>query len=139
MSRRIRSVAYNAAGPGSQDVDKYTDRIIKLIPSDVVAAWVAVDSLIAAAQGPKQPGTRILTFLFVVFAAFAAAYTWQKVSENNAPKPYLQTTVSTLAFVVWVYAVGGPFPAWIPGLYNPMFGGILLIVFTLASGLVTHA
>ena len=73
MSRRIRSVAYNAAGPGSQDVDKYSDKIIKLIPADVVAAWVAVNSLIAAAQGPKQPGTGMLTFLFVLFAILAAA------------------------------------------------------------------
>jgi|ERR1019366_242591 hypothetical protein len=139
MSRRIRSVSYNAAGPGAQDVDKYTDRIIKLVPSEVVAAWVAVNSLIAAAQGPKQPGTRILTFLFVVFAVLAAAYTWRNTEEKFAPKAYLQTTVSTIAFVVWAYAVGGPFPAWIPGLYNPLFGGILLIVFTLSSGLVPHA
>lgn len=34
---------------------------------------------------------------------------------------------------------GGPFPAWVPGLYNPLFGGIVLIVFTPAPGLVTHA
>jgi hypothetical protein len=51
MSRRIQSVAYNAAGGGAQDVDKYTDRIAKLIPSEVVAVWVAISSLIASAPG----------------------------------------------------------------------------------------
>lgn len=138
MSRRIQAIAYNAAGPGAQDVDTYSDRIAKLIPSEVVAAWVAINSLIATGQGPKQLGTSMLTSLFVAFAIFAGAYTWKVTDKKKAPKPYLQTTVSTLAFCVWAYAVGGPFPAWIPGLYNPLFGGILLILFTLASGLVSH-
>jgi hypothetical protein len=42
VSRRIQSGAYNAAGGGAQDVDKYTDRIVKRIPSEAVAAWVAI-------------------------------------------------------------------------------------------------
>jgi len=44
-----------------------------------------------------------------------------------------------VTFAVWAYAAGGQFPAWVPGLYNPLFGGIVLIVFTPAPGLVTHA
>ena len=62
MSRRIQSVAYNAAGGGAQDVDEYTDRIVKIIPSEAVAAWVAISSLIASAQGRSSREPRCRPF-----------------------------------------------------------------------------
>jgi len=62
MSRRIQSVAYNAAGGGAQDVDKYTDRIAKRIPSGGVAAWAAISSLIASAQGRSSREPRCRPF-----------------------------------------------------------------------------
>jgi len=137
MNRRIQTVSYNVAGATAESADKYTDKIVKLIPTEVVAGWIAVNSIIVAASQHPRTGTLIL--LFIVFAVFAAAYTWKQTSEKSAPKPYIQTAVSTFAFAVWAYAIGGPFPQWVPGLYDALFGGILLIVFTLASGLVPHA
>jgi hypothetical protein len=42
--------------------------------------------------------------------------------------------VSTVAFVVWAYALGGPFQ--LCGIYKGWLGSILLGSFTLAAGLV---
>jgi hypothetical protein len=61
MSRRIRTVAL--AGTQSGEVDTYFDRVIKYIPTDIVAAWVAADGIVASAQG--VPTTIILWVIFL--------------------------------------------------------------------------
>jgi hypothetical protein len=134
MSRRIVTTAFQAAG-GGEPPDDYADKIVKLIPTDVVAAWVAVVSAIKAAT-PGQIGETGLWVIFAVGVVMAAAWTWKRSSEPNKPKPIAQTCVSTLAFCVWAYATGGALPVWPGNLYNPLYGTLALVFFTLASGLV---
>jgi len=133
MSRRIVTTAFQAAG-GGEPPDDYADKIVKLIPTDVVAAWVAVVSAIKAAPG--QIGETGLWVIFAVGVVMAAAWTWKRSSAPNKPKPIAQTCVSTLAFCVWAYATGGALPVWPGNLYNPLYGTLVLVFFTLASGLV---
>lgn len=138
MSRRIRTVSLQAAdGRGGSAPDGFTDRIVKLIPGDVVAAWLAVTSAIKSASQQDQPSERTLWIAFIVGLIFAAAWTWKKTSEPGKKPPYIQTAVSTLAFFVWAYATGGQLPQWPGSLYHPLTATLLLAGFTLLSGLVT--
>ena len=133
MGRRINTTSYQATG-GAESTDNYAARIVKLIPADVVAGWLAVTSAIRSAHQP--PGVAALWIIFGIGVIFAAAWTWKQTGEPTKPKPVTQTIVSTCAFCVWAYATGGPLPQWPGSLYNPLYATLSLVFFTLASGLV---
>lgn len=136
MSRRINTIEFQAQDEsGGVQSDSFSDRIVKLIPGDVVAAWLAVVSAIKAYSTPVPQ--YVLWIIFVVGALFAAAWTWQRASEPGKPRPRRQTVVSTAAFFVWAYATGGVYPQWPGSIYNPLWATLLIIAFSLASGLLT--
>ncbi len=137
MSRRIRTQTLQAMGGGAAPPDSYTDKIVKLVPADVVAAWLAVTTALKSAKTPL--GTRGLWVIFFVGVIFAALWTWKKASAPGETPPYTQTAISTIAFVVWAYATGGDSPMWPGSIYNPLWATLLLVAFSLASGLVSKA
>jgi hypothetical protein len=132
MSRRIRSEVMQSAGAPMR-VDSYFDRVIKYIPSDIVGAWVAVVGII---NSSNQAGTsqRILWIAFVVGLSLTALWTWRQTSAPNQPAAVTQIIVSTIAFAVWVFALGGPFTT-IPG-YQQYFGSLVLIGYTLLVAII---
>jgi hypothetical protein len=135
MSRRIISKSLHAAGVTS-GIDTYSDRVVKYIPADVVAAWATAMGLIKAAEnGPSRPSNTVLWVVFVFGLFLTAAWTWRQTKQAGMPPPYLQILVSTVAFAVWAFGLAGPFPQWV-GLYNPVINSLVLIGFTVAVGLV---
>jgi len=137
MSRRINTLSLHAAGGGGVTGDSYSDRIVKFVPGDVVAGWLAITSAIKSAAQP--PSERTLWIIFSVGLFFAAAWTWRKTSEVGKKPAYIQTAVSTVAFGVWAYATGGALPQWPGALYQPLTATLMLVGFSLLSGLVTQA
>jgi len=131
MTRRIITTQLQATD-SAQTVDTYTDKLIKFIPADVVAAWTAVSGLIAGAT--DEPRGTLLWISFLVGLAVSALWTWRQTSLPGQPPALTQTAISTLAFGVWVFALGGPFnfQAW----YSPLYGSLLLIAFTLIVPLI---
>jgi len=114
---------------GTATRDGYFDRLFKYIPSELVAGYIfvlgVVNQLIDAGE------IRIFQWLlFIVFCILTPLYLWrvQKVLKVQ------QHIISLLSFVVWVFALGGPFALseW----YNPVYGAILLPVFTLVVAII---
>jgi hypothetical protein len=132
MSRRIRSEVMQAAG-GPAQVDGYFDRVIKYIPSDVVGAWVAVTGIINSSN-PNGSSHTVMWIAFIVGLCLTALWTWRQTSAPGQPVAATQIGVSTVAFAVWVFALGGPF-ATIPG-YQQYFGSLILIGYTLFVAIV---
>jgi hypothetical protein len=120
MSRRVISSQMQAGG--TAEVDTYFDRIVKLIPSDIVAAWIFVASLITNAQ--DVPTATVLWVAFIFGLVLTAVWTY--VQTKRAVR---QTLVSTIAFAVWVFAIGGPFVTldW----YRSLYGTLALVAYTL--------
>jgi hypothetical protein len=58
MGRRIITKQYQGIG-SEQQIDTYTDRLIKYIPSDIVGAWVAASGLIIGATDVPQTKTKL--------------------------------------------------------------------------------
>src|SRR5205814_9163250 len=57
MSRRVRALPPRALGAAAQpvEIDSYFDKVLKYIPADIGAAWVAVTGLVSSAQDiPRQ-------------------------------------------------------------------------------------
>jgi hypothetical protein len=111
---------------GADPPDTYFDKIVKYIPSDIIAAWVAATSAIAAAA--DVPKERILWIVFTF--GILLTFLW-KLKQTQLR---VQAAISTGAFIVWVFALGGPFSSlnW----YNPLYGTLVLIGFTLVTGLI---
>ena len=135
MSRRIRvarpGAPAAAAAASSGDIDTYFDKVVKYIPADVVAAWVAVTGLVSSASGiPRQ---RTLWVAFAIGLVLTAWWTWKQATAAGRPPPVTQTIISTGAFAVWVFALGGPFQH-VPG--QQVYGSLLLILYTLVAARV---
>ena len=143
MSRRIVTTAYHAKGPAAQaqaagpggapDVDTYFDRVLKYIPADVISAWVFV---VAAVNGAPDdvPKPAVLWVAFACGLVLTALWTHRRTREPGRPPAVTQIALATVAFGVWVFALGGPFATL--GFYRPVYGSLLLVLYTLSSGLV---
>lgn len=113
-------------------LDGYFDKLLKYIPTEIVGGWIAVTGLIKSAS--NIPANTVLWLLLVIFTGLTAAYILRQTSEPKKPLAIKQTTISTIAFLVWVFALGEPFSSL--GFYRPIYGSILLIVYNLTIPLI---
>jgi len=113
------------------ETDQYADRLLKYIPADVVGAWIAITGLINGTTSIPGP---VFWGVFFVMLVLAALWTWRQTSIPNKPPAVTQIVVATIAFVVWVFALGGPFVAL--SFYRPVYGSLALILYTLAVPLI---
>lgn len=118
--------ARDVAGDPSVQQDSYLAKVVKYIPGEIVAAFVATEGILSSADVPKEAVMWIVVGLLVVLTPV-----WTLVATNapGKPKPIFQAVAATFAFVVWVFALGGPFvfQPW----YNPAYGSLALIFATL--------
>lgn len=128
MTRRI--IAETLETIGQRPVDTYFDRVVKYIPADVVAAWVATLGIVKSGGGDSI----VLWVAFVFGLVITFLWVLRNTTEPGKPRAYTQCAISTAAFAVWVFALGEPFASAIPN--QAMFGALLLIAFTLTVGLV---
>ena len=107
--------------------DSYTDRLTKYIPAEVVALYLTIDALVRSS--PHFPVALYwAVFLFCLFGTYLYLWRIEKVRKK------LQLHISGSAFVVWVFAIGGPFAHL--GWYDPIYAGILLPMFTFSVALI---
>lgn len=122
MTARSRARgAESATAVAEARPDDYKQRLIKYIPAEVIALHLTLDALLRA-SGEGQGALPWAVFAFC-FAA-TPLYLWRVAGVGKAS----QLLISTVAFAVWIFAVGGPFAAlaW----YKPIYGGILLPAYT---------
>ena len=132
MSRRITTTQYQSV-LSTAKVDTYFDKVIKYIPADILGAWIAVNGLIKGAD-TNIPKDTLLWAAFVVGVVMTALWTEKQTQEPRKPAAITQIVISTGAFIVWIYASGGPFES--VNLYNHTYGSILLILYSLIVGLI---
>jgi uncharacterized membrane protein YozB (DUF420 family) len=133
MSRRIVTTSFQSIEGPKTSVDTYFDKVIKYIPADIVGAWIAVTGLISSDGG--APKTLLLWIAFAVGTVLTILWTLKQTSALKKKPAITQALISTGSFVVWVFALGGPFSTL--GFYRPLYGSLLLIFYTLSIGLVT--
>jgi hypothetical protein len=104
--------------------DGYFDRLFKYIPAELVAGYIFVLGVMKQITDVGE--VRLLHWiLFAIFCILTPLYLWriQKVKKVQ------QHIISLLSFIAWIFALGGPFALY--DWYNPVYGQILLPVFTL--------
>ncbi|THD75330.1 MAG: hypothetical protein E7812_17425 [Phenylobacterium sp.] len=114
-------LARKAGEPTPPPEDHYKDRLLKYVPAEVVTLYLTLAALLTTA--PKAP-----SWLGWAIFAVGVAATWFYLSIVLHVKDWRQLLISTLSFVVWVFALGGPFKQF--DWYMPIYGGLLLPAFT---------
>ena len=105
----------------------YKDRLLKLIPSEIVAAYMVLAGIIP--KDSAKWGTLVVSIVLLILVPF---YLW-KIQNVKITSQILVTAIS---FVVWLYSLGGPFEAW--GFYESWIGSAILILWTLIIPIVVN-
>lgn len=137
MSLRPRVyTARDAACDARTSEDAYLTKIVKYIPAEIVAAYVAASRALEGAQD-QVPLETLLWIVAGVLFVLTPLWTLFAAAEPGKPRPVFQACAAALGFACWVFALGGPFEfqTW----YRPVYGTVILILVTLVIPLVEKA
>ena len=98
----------------------YRSKLLKLIPSEIVAAYMVLKGIVPAESG--KWGLFVVSLVLLIITPFY-------LSKFEKVKKASQVAFSSLSFIIWVYSIGGPFVYW--GLYEPWIASIALVLWTL--------
>jgi hypothetical protein len=103
---------------------KYEDVLVNLIPGELIAAYIAIDS-IAASDPSIQRWVLLATCIIILILIPPYLMKLYNVKGRT------QIIFTMFAFIIWVYCLGGPFKIW--GIYNSVIGSVVLVLFTLIA------
>jgi len=104
--------------------DFYLDRLLKMIPAEVVGLYLVGSGFI-----PQGEGVVLAVWAVVCLAGVIAVRAYGTADpENKKPPDWVHVVISAVAFVIWVYTMGGPFAAF--NLYVPYMGSLLVLAWT---------
>ena len=88
-----------AAGHAASPIDTWLSRLVKLVPAEIVAVYLAGRPLAQERYAGAWP--LVCLVLLVIVRAFGT-------SDRRGPQ-WLSVAISAVSFVLWVYATGGHF------------------------------
>ncbi len=126
---KAKAIGHNESETG---VRAYLEKVAKLIPGEVLAAYLTMIGLATGINDISENTQNIILWcIFSIGAVFTPIYL-NYMADQDKPKA-VHLILSTVAFVVWAYQVtGDKLPIW----YNANVASIALILFTLISGVI---
>ena len=125
MSRPGPGLAQVAAGGGGGvNFGLYLDRLVKMIPAEALGLY-----LVASGFFEKTEGGWLIAVTLIGLAAVIVVRIWgTKDPENNKGTDWIHVVISSIAFLIWVYKMGGPFEAY--HLQNERLASLLVLGWT---------
>ena len=99
--------------------DGYRDRLVKLIPAEIVAAYLALQ--------PSLVDLGDAVIVVVIAALFVLTFFYLR--QLGGVKNLFQLGFSSISFLIWVYSIA-PEPI-LKVLYNPPLASVVLVMWTL--------
>ena len=129
MFNPFRGLAAQEPPPDSKASDSYFEKLIKYIPADIVAGYVAIAGILT--EHNNQP-LWLTWAVFGTLLALTPLYVCYKKTDppGIAWSKTFHWVTSCIAFTAWVFALGGPFAVTFDW-YRPVYGSVLLILTTL--------
>jgi len=139
MDRLIipRPPAGRATAIGESDADKAVARLIKYIPAEIISGYMLLSGIVEGAAQTSPLRSLAAWALVGLGTIMTPAYLW-KVGRPTGVQ-WWQLPISTVSFLLWVYALGGPFKTvvLVPGYpYEAWFAALLAGAFSWAVALV---
>lgn len=86
--------------------DSYIDRLVKYIPTEIIALYLGATNVVPVQDPSHWTALWIITGLCI---ACTPIYMYAATKQENEPTLWSQIAISSIAFPVWVFAIGGPF------------------------------
>lgn len=99
--------------------EDYMGRLLKLIPSEMVAVYMAIQGFVPVEQA--KLGLSIISLVILVLIPLYLKFI-QEVKSRT------QVIVSSLSFVIWLYGIGGPFVHF--NVHEPWIASAVLLLWT---------
>ena len=117
-----REVNKDNGGQNNNDGFKqYLDRLLKMIPAEIVALYMIGSGMIPADRDIVLTIWACICFvLVIIIRIYGTADT-----QNNKPPQTIPIIISSVAFIIWVYSQGGPFARF--NLYEPFIGSLAIL------------
>jgi len=130
--------------------DGYLDRLLKYIPAEIITLYLGASNVVPHSSGyhlvnglmTKDPAglSQEVIGLWVVTgltAVITPVYLYFSTREPGKPTLWSQIVISSLAFPVWVFAIGGPFERTSPEWYaeNRWIAAIVICFGTFLAGM----
>jgi hypothetical protein len=142
MSRRINTGTRIARGDavGGQPtsnlqpntVDDFLGRLVKYIPAELVGLYIAARGVI-----PKTEEPVVFWTVAAVTWIFVPIYFWFVTTRDSQKPLKVQILLATIAFPIWVFAIGGPpVESWPWYVAHQYLASVVLMFATVAFGLV---
>ena len=103
----------------------YKNKLLKLIPSEIVAAYVVIEGIIP--DDRKLIGTLAVSLVLLILIPLY-------LKKIYKVQRFGQHIFVMIAFIIWIYTLGGPFKLW--NLWEAWIGSAVLILYTLLIPLV---
>lgn len=101
---RIQRPDEGALG-GSEEFRQYLDRLLKMIPGEVVGVYMIGSGFLPEKNLPFAAGWVVVCLLLVILVR---VYGTGDSSKGQKPQG-LPVAIAALAFVIWIFWLGGPF------------------------------
>jgi hypothetical protein len=108
------------------NTDQYSAKLLKLIPSEVTAAYLSINSMVSVQQGFDST---IISAL-VILTIMCPLYLW----KLQGVRSYLQIVFTTAAFPLWALNISAPRDDFLTS--NSQLLGVILILATLVIPLL---
>jgi hypothetical protein len=129
MAREIKSAKEIALQNESGTPNPYKERLVKLIPSEIVAAYLTLSGLIIGSS-TNNPGEKNELALWIIIGILLVItpFYLKKISGVNKTE---QILFSTIGFFIWALATCSPYDEKILELPFDIVISIVLILYTL--------
>jgi len=118
----------------------YFEKLIKYIPGELNAAYIAIDGILREELVSDPIAVWLYWGVFVFLLVLTPLYIKYRPSEEAEKQSIrFHCCAATVAFAVWVFALGGPFALTFPDIYRPVYGSLLLILTTLTIPIIEAA
>jgi len=125
-------------GPPPSPDSTYLERVAKYIPGEVIAAFKACFAIIntqPASAAQCIVGWFVFGFFFIATPVYLYYMNLQSRTPLGGRPLIIQLLIATFSYLVWSYALGGPFALHDWYKEYEFVGGIFLILFTFSVGI----
>ena len=117
--------------PPSGAASEFTQKMVKMVPAELVTAYTAAVAVISDVAGDK---TRMIAYGITFLVCLIATPIYlNNEAEPGKPK-WTHIIISTLAFPVWAYLVSGN--QVMPQYYNGSLALLATILFSVVTGAI---
>ncbi|HMR83167.1 MAG TPA: hypothetical protein PKE30_08550 [Niabella sp.] len=129
MGREIKKSVQSKTLSASSTGNDFKDRLVKLIPSEIITAYITISGIILSASTI----TKDKRLLFIIVISILLILTPLYLRKVSGVQKSEQIILSTIAFIIWIIATGG-FKIIFPEatlINSELFGSVILILFTI--------